>query len=407
MWLNDIRIAMASLRSARVRTSLTVLGVVIGVASIVTILAFSEGAQRLLTNQVAQFGGNVLSVRSGKLTRDASGKAESYDVIGSLTNSTLTEDDAKLVASADNVSESAPIMNVHASISSKDATIDDAALIATDQETLTILNQKLKIGEFINKGLSANTIVLGEGLAVKLLGSDQTIGQQLTLKGRTYTLVGVLNHTDIPMYVNGIVDSNNSAFISVEAGKSLNNGSIQYQAINFRVIDASKLHATQAAIEKALTTSHGANDVSVVGEKEATEITKSFFSMVTMYTTGIAGIALLVAGISIMNIMLVSVSERTKEIGIRKAIGATNAQVLRQFMVEALAMSLTGGIVGLLISYIITLVVNFQFNFMPVITWQTAILAPVIALLVGILFGTYPALKASRKDPIESLRQLS
>ena len=407
MWINDIRIAFASLRSARVRTALTVLGVVIGVTSITTILAFGNGAQHMMTDQISQFGGNVLSVRSGKIFRDAQGNATNYDVLAGLTSSTLSDSDARIVAASPNVQTSAPIMNMRGAIKSVDKNFDDVAVVASNQSMLEVLNQKLKIGEFVHPELSKNTIVLGDTLAVNLLGSDQTIGQRITLRGEEYTLIGVLKHNEIPLYINGIVDLNNSAFVSLEAGRAMSGNSLQYQAINFRLKDQSQLAETKKEVEASLAAAHGASDVSVIGQQEASNITQSVFSSLILYTTAVAGIALLVAGISIMNIMLVSVSERTKEIGIRKAIGATNGQVLRQFMIEAIAMSLGGGIVGLGLSYAICIFVQFQFGFMPIIDWQTAVLAPSIALAVGTLFGIYPAIKAARKDPIESLRQLS
>jgi ABC-type antimicrobial peptide transport system permease subunit len=170
--------------------------------------------------------------------------------------------------------------------------------------------------------------------------------------------------------------------------------------------DKGRTAQTAAAIDGVLLTNHsGERDFSVIEGKDVTTASNSFYDMIVFITATVAAVALVVGGIGIMNIMLVSVTERTREIGVRKALGASDSQILWQFLIEALTMTVVGGFIGLCGAYVVAFFIAAVFSFQPALTWQIVGIAMGLALIVGVVFGLYPAVKASRKDPIEALRQ--
>ncbi len=297
-------------------------------------------------------------------------------------------------------------MGVRGSVSGSERTTDNAQIIATNHDMATVLGQDVKVGEFVNEELNRNTVVLGSALANELLGSDQTIGQQVDIRGEKYTLIGVLNQTEIPLAVNGLYDSNHAAYVTLEAGKALNQGVAHIQTINFRIAPGANSQEVISKVSQRLREAHKADDTAVIGSSEALAITNKLFSQFTFYVAAVASISLLVGGIGVMNIMLVAVSERTREIGVRKAVGATNGQIMRQFLTESAIMSLTGGLLGLLLSYIFTLVISWNFQFNAAFTWSIVGWSLLVSLVIGIIFGMFPAIRAARKDPIVALRRL-
>ncbi len=406
MWLADIRIALASLKATRIRTLLTVLGIVIGVAAVTLVLALGEGAKQAISRQITQFGGEVVTVRPGKLAKDEKGNVLSYDLLANFSASSLSEQDSKIVSSTPGVSGSAPIMALRGSISGEEYNTESAQIVATSPDLPDVLAQTMKTGEFLNNNINRNTVVLGDTLANELLGSDQTIGQKISIRGEDYTVIGILDHSDLPLALNGLYDINRAGFVSMDAGKAMNQGIAQVQTINFRVANGSNVKEVTSNVSARLKEAHKIDDIAVIGSAEALKIIDSLFAELTKYTTAIAAISLIVGGIGVMNIMLVAVTERTREIGIRKAIGATHLQVLRQFLIEAVIMSLSGGIIGVAIAYAVALITSFQLSFSPVLTWEIVGWSLGISMIVGIVFGIFPALRAAKKDPIEALRQL-
>ena len=173
-----------------------------------------------------------------------------------------------------------------------------------------------------------------------------------------------------------------------------------------RAKDTNQTASTAAAIDKLLITNHdGERDFSVIEGKDAASSANAFYNIIVLITAAVAVVSLVVGGIGIMNIMLVNVTERTREIGIRKALGASDRHVLGQFLIESLTMTVVGGIIGLVAAYIIAFFVATVFSFQPALTWEIVAIAMGLAISVGVIFGLYPAIKASRKDPIEALRQ--
>lgn len=403
-WLVDLKIAMTNLKATKVRTALTILGIVIGVASVTAIFALGEGAKNMVRNQINQLGNDIVTIRPGKVALNEAGSLLSSGVLPTFSSSTLTERDLETIKTTPNVQSAAPFMFVTGSIGNNQRTVG-GTIIATTPDCASALNLNVRSGEFLSGNTVRETVVLGHDLAIQLLGSDVAIGQKITLRGQEFTVVGILKSFESSIAVSNAVDLNRSAFVSMEAGKSFNQGIAQIQQITVKASSADQTTPVANTIRTSLLRNHiGEEDFSVLRPEEALQLTDQLFRVLTTFISAIASISILVGGIGIMNIMLVSVTERTREIGIRKAVGATNRQVLSQFMIESLVMTLAGGVFGIIGGYAAAFLVGTFLGFMPGITIWIILMSMAIALLVGLLFGAWPAFKAARKDPIEALR---
>jgi putative ABC transport system permease protein len=409
MLMIDVRIAVKSLRATRVRTALTILGIVVGVAAITVVLSLGEGAKATIHDQVKQLGNDLLTIRSGKGTRDQQGNLIDYNFWAALGSSTISEYDLNTVEHTKGVKVASPIMAITGSVRSDEGSepVKNTNIIATNVDFDKVAGLKVHSGDFLDEMADRNTVVLGNDLAIQMLGSDTAIGHTIFLRGEPFTVIGILSHHDAPTNLSDLYDYNRTAFVPMDAGKAFNQGVAQIQQINLRVDSSKDIQKTANAIRSEIMDNHNKEDDFVVLRPEETlTLTNNVLRIATQFSSAIASISLFVGGIGIMNIMLVSVTERTREIGIRKAVGATNAQVLRQFLIEALVMSIVGGLIGIAFAYGCAWIIGNFFHITPLITWQIFGIAMAVAVSVGIIFGIMPALKAARKDPIEALRQL-
>ncbi len=404
-WLVDVKIAIADLRSTRVRTALTILGIVIGVASVTAVLAMGEGAKNVVRDQINQLGDSVITVRPGKVVFDAAGSLLSSGVLPTFSASTITEHDLETVQDTPGVTTAAPFMFIAGSIKGTGNKVADGAIVATSSDIEQALDLTLRAGQFWAPKTNDNTVVLGQDLALQLFGSDVAIGQSITLRGQDFTVIGILGHFNSSIAVSNIVDLNHAAYVTMRTGKSFNQGIAQIQQITVRTTDGKRVPQVAGDLNGRLLNNHaGEQDFTVVRPDQALQLTDQLFKTMALFISAVASISILVGGVGIMNIMLVSVTERTREIGIRKAVGATNHQVLSQFMIESLIMTLVGGFLGLLFGYGLAFVAGTFLGFMPGFEWWIVGMAMGVALGVGVLFGAWPAIKAARKDPIDALR---
>lgn len=404
--INHVENAIESLRSNRMRTSLTMLGVTIGIASITMILSLSGGATKVVTNQVEELGGNIAVVRPGVAKQPSQIDNITSPQSNAYATSTLTENDVQTIHGIPNVQAAAPLMIISGSVRSGDQVAATSTVVATTPDLQTIANFPVRDGQFIDTTTNLDTAVVGSQLSVDLFGTDASIGKTFQVRGKTFTVIGILKPIDTPINYNN-VDFDHAAIINLESGKSFNQGIAQLQQIDVKATDADKLpgviNAMRASFDK---THNGENDTTILSGDELSRPTSQYFYAIATTMTAVAAISLFVGGIGIMNIMLVSVAERTREIGIRKALGASNGHITFQFLIESLAMSIGGGIGGYLLGYLFAFIVSRSLlTFDPLFSWEIAAVTLGISAAVGTLFGLYPAIRASRKDPIEALRQ--
>lgn len=395
--------AYRSLRNNRGRTLLTILGITIGVASVVCILAISDGVRHMANNQVESFDGKLAVVRPGFKSNDPNMLVNPV-IQQSFSTSTLTDADVMAISDLAGVEAAAPLMTIEGTVRADDVSTSSVVL-ATTPEFARVSHIRMLSGTFLDETAEDTTAVIGEQLAITLYDTDHPIGNVFTMRGIQFTVVGVLKQQGNPINFNN-VDLDNAVIVSYDRGKLFNQGRSQIQQIDILADKAENIPSITARAQATLTTLHqGEQDFSITTGDAITQPTSELFKAMTAVMTAIAAISLFVGGIGVMNIMLVSVTERTREIGIRKAVGATFTAIVCQFLIEALIMSIIGGIIGYALGYFASFVVSVFLYFTPAFSWQTAGIAFAMVIVVGIIFGLYPAIKAARKDTIESLRQ--
>ena len=402
--IDHIENAYRALRRNRGRTLLTTLGIAIGVGSVVTVLALSGGLTNVVDRQVEGLDGNLGIIRPGLQTKDPNALTSPVTQY-TFSTSTLTEADLDSLEKLPDVKAVAPIMTVDGTLKTGGVTVKDNVVVATTPDFLNVSGIAIRDGQFLDETTDRNTAVIGPQLAIDLFGTDRPIGQRFTLRGQEFTVIGILKKANNPINFNS-VDFDHAVLINLEAGKGFHEGRTQIQQINFSATSVDKLSAASASIRETLKRNHlGEEDFVITTGEDIGKPTSQLFQAVRDVMVAIAAISLLVGGIGIMNIMLVGVAERTREVGIRKAVGASNSAIIGQFMVESLMLSLLGGIFGYILGYIVAFAICTFLFFAPAVSWNIVLIALAMAVGIGVLFGLYPALRAARKDTIESLRQ--
>jgi putative ABC transport system permease protein len=394
-----IRLALSRLGTSRLRTALTMLGVIIGVASVVALVAVGQGATSGITSSIAGLGTNLLTVNPGSTT-----SAFVRGAAGSAT--TLKLSDADALASLDGVAGVAPEISTQAVVVAGD-TNTTTTILGTTADYAMVRNDEVANGSFLT-GASVDyalrQAVLGATVATDLgLGPD-AVGTTIRIDGLPFEVVGILSTKGS----SGPFSQDDQVIVPVTTLQEHFVGGDSVRSISVSVASRDQIELTKASITAALQQRHGTNgtndDFSISDQAQLLDTFSSVSQLLTLLLGGIASISLLVGGIGIMNIMLVSVRERTREIGIRKAIGARGSDILLQFLVEALVLSLLGGLigigVGLLASVVIGAIAGWGFVFNPL----TIVIAVAFSLLVGVVFGVLPARQAARLDPIAALR---
>lgn len=405
-------LARTSLKERRGRTILTCLGIAIGVASIILILSLMGSINNLIKTQVEAVGENLIVVRP------SDSKDEVSDILSELTsanhfnksNLSLTDVTAIQNLNLEKAHDAEyPVVAVAPlAISTNtligERTVDSGNVLGTTEDLKEILNLNLRSGTFI-KNNSLKAAVIGRDLSLKLFGTMEPVGKTFSLLGERFIITGILSESNSPINFNN-VDFDDTVIVNVNELAILDTN-IQIQQINVKVASEDKTPATAEKINETLSISKkGEKNYKVAYGSEISHPAGSLFDIVSGMLTLVAGISLVVGGIGVMNIMLVSVAERTHEIGIRKAVGASNMNIFLQFLFESLILCILGGIAGLGLGYVFAFLVSIITPFAPYIDFTICIAALGISIVVGTIFGLYPAVKASRRSPIDSLKAI-
>jgi putative ABC transport system permease protein len=405
-WSETLRTALEAISARRLRSVLTTLGILIGIAAVMLTVGLGQGAQNAVRDQIGKLGSNLLIVSPGSVTSTGGIRG------GRGSASTLTTRDAAMLSDptvAPDIESVAPV------------TTSSQALVAGSQNWTTqvvgttpdwpsVRDRTIAQGRFFSaseQNAAAQVAVIGSTTAAELFGGRSPVGQSITLAGSSYTVIGVLNTVG----ASTTTDEDDMALLpgttyATRVSSSGNAASVSTLYLKAR--SAQSLSAAYQEAQSALLVAHGTSEASpdftISTQESLVQTATSTDRTLTILLAGIAAISLLVGGIGVMNIMLVSVTERVREIGLRKALGATPGAVRRQFLTEASTLGLAGGVLGLALGYAGARVLPNLINQPVAIAPMVAVGALLISLAIGIGAGVYPATRAARLAPIDALR---
>lgn len=394
---NHIENAIEALRANRWRTAFTITGIVIATGGITAMLSLAGGAANFFSKQIAQSADSVAVVRSG--SRQASSESLLAQFQSLPANTTLTEADA---SSLTNIKDATitPISTMSSTVKSRDSE-SRSMLVGSNVNLQSVAGLKIESGDFLSENDSAIGVVIGNQLSIDLFGTENSVGNVLTIRGQTFTVMGVLKPKKEPVNYLGI-DFDRAAIMTLSTIKQFTQKVAQIQQIV--ISTTGNLTDIMSQAEQIIAKNHhGENDFFIASGQDIVALNNRLFSALAITVAIITGISLLVGGIGIMNIMLVNIAERQREVGIRKAIGATRGTIISQFLIEAAIIGLVGGVAGYVIGIGSAFVIGMYLPFSIVIDWRIAALSIGIAAATAILFGLYPALRAANKHPIEAL----
>jgi putative ABC transport system permease protein len=404
-WTETLRIALDAIRTHRMRSLLTVLGIWIGIASVTLIVGLGQGAQQAVQAQISSLGTNLLVITPGSTTTGGIRAGR-----GSAT--TLTTSDAAALtdrAVAPDIAHVAPVRS-SSTVLTVGATTWTTSVTATSPDWLSVRARSVAAGRFITQDDldgDAHVVVLGATTVDELFPTGTGVGQDVTIDGTPYTVIGELAFTG----TTAGLDQDDLAVMPITTAEQspsngLPNGTLS--SIFLEAASQTRLSAAYQEAYAALLTRHNVTadtaDFSVASQQSLVQAATTATQILTVLLGGIAGISLLVGGIGVMNIMLVSVSERVREIGLRKALGAAPGVIRTQFLMEACVLSLAGGILGLGVGYLGAALLPSVIGQPVTISIPASLGALGVALVVGIVAGVYPATRAARLAPIDALR---
>jgi ABC-type antimicrobial peptide transport system permease subunit len=404
----NVKMAVTALKSTKWRSLFTMLGVIIGVVSVVTVVGIGEGIKDQVGGQINQLGRDLITIRPGKLVNRSSGGG--ITGVNLFTNTTsggsLTQKDLAKVQQTNGVRLAVPLGLVNGTAQTSAGQPASLPIVATTSDLPSVLNQSVSVGGFFAADTTEQpyVAVIGSSAAQTLFHQSDPLGRSFQFMGHTFFVQGIFNQFDTnPLSLT--TDFNDAIFIPYSTAQLLTNNNTQLYEILAKPDNSKQTDAVVRTVTNTLTQAYqNQQQFTVLSQDESLTVTNNILDLLTKLIAGVAAISLLVGGIGIMDVMLVSVSERMHEVGIRKALGATNRQILEQFLIESTVLSLAGGLIGIIMSLLIDYLLRVFTTLTPIISWQAVVVATLVSFLVGIVFGSVPAIKAARKDPIDALR---
>jgi putative ABC transport system permease protein len=384
-----VRLAFGRLRTSRLRAALTMLGVIIGVASVVALVGVGQGTTANITSRLAGLGTNLLTINP------ANGSAG------------LTLDDVAAIGKIDGVAAVAPELQTSATVAVGTKNTS-TSVIGTNSSYAFVRAYNVWQGTFLNDASDDNnlrTVVLGSTVADNLGLDASAVGTLVTINGLPFQVIGITQ----PKGGSGFNDPDDQVMVPVGVVRKYFVAGDTVRTVGVSVATVDQMADVKASIEALLRDRHdlaatASDDFSILDQSQLLDTANSIAGTLALLLGGIASISLIVGGIGIMNIMLVSVRERTREIGIRKAVGARGRDILAQFLIEALTLSLLGGLIGIVVGFGVSALIGQIAGWGVQLSFSTVAAAVLFSLAVGVVFGVWPARQAARLDPIQALR---
>jgi len=393
----------SAITANKVRSGLTVLGIVIGIASVIAMISIGQGAQNSIQASIESMGSNLLIVRPGA----QSIRGVSY---GRGSIQSLTLDDAEYIEEkALSAKAVSPEVSTRSQVTAK-GTNTNTTIYGVTPEYMDVRNVQVAEGSFIsdqNIRSLTKVAVIGPTVKIDLFGENATnvLGQKIRIGSNRFTIIGVT----VEKGGTGFGSQDDLIYIPITTAQRFLIGNSYVSSINVKAVDSESMDFLNQELTSLLLTKHNIRDpqladFSILNQADIIDTASSVTQTLTILLGAIAGISLIVGGIGIMNMMLTSVTERTREIGLRKAIGAKRADISNQFLMEAIALTLVGGILGIVLGWVGALVIGGFTGLDMSISLFSIILAFGVSTLIGIVFGYYPARQAAKLNPIQALR---
>ncbi|MFA4999419.1 MAG: ABC transporter permease [Parcubacteria group bacterium] len=393
-----------ALRRNKSRSGLTILGIVIGISSVITMVAIGNGAESSITSQIESIGSNLITVMPGALTTSGSRVSSGMGSANSLKMSDLEtlQNELKDVLGITGVVTSRYQVTAGGNNT-------NTSVVGTGAEYAIIRNVELQYGDFLSEQNIANyskVAVLGSTTAEDLFGEDvNPVGETVKIRGTKFKVIGVTESKGS----SGMLNQDDIIYVPLSAAQRILIGNESLSTIGIAAASANVIPAIQEEVTKILLDEHNIKDpdsadFTVMNQAELMDMVSDVMDTLTLLLAAIAGISLLVGGIGIMNMMLTTVTERTKEIGLRKALGAKRGDINKQFLFESIVLTLMGGAIGIALGCIVSLIIGSS-GIVPVkVSLSSILLSFGVSATIGITFGYYPARRAGALNPIEALR---